>query len=161
MTVATEPSANIDSHSSPVLTKMATLSEFEPPSGLRARSSPNLRADASLPAPINQLSRTRSVISWTPCFSGLEGNEHSTERPSSPRELLSTRALAGTIVGKPGLDNQVTFPKAWRLKTNGRWQVEGNSSCLCGGQEATRFAFLSMRLVSIFQCLNSWKIDLV
>jgi len=94
LTVATEPSANIDSHSSPVLTKMATLSEFEPPSGLRARSSPNLRADASLPAPINQLSRTRSVISWTPCFSGLESNEHSTERPSSPRELLSTRSYA-------------------------------------------------------------------
>src|SRR5439155_5973450 len=100
---------------------MATLSEFEPPSGLRARSSPNLREDASLPAPINQLSRTRSVISWTPCFSGLEGNEHSTERASSPRELLSTRALAGTIGWKPGLDNQVTFPKAGGLKN--KWTL--------------------------------------
>src|SRR5438552_16453914 len=120
---------------------MATLSEFEPPSGLRARSSPNLRADASLPAHINQLSRTRSVISRTPCFSGLEGNEHSTERPSSPRELLSTPALAGTIGCKPGLDNQVTFPKAGQLKNNGRGQVERNSSCISWGQGAMRFAF--------------------
>src|SRR5205807_8764686 len=57
--------------------------------------------------------------------------------------------------------SKLPFQRLDGSKTNVRWQVEGNSSCLCGGKEAMIFALLSMRLVSIFQCFNSWKIDLV